>query len=538
MRPPAEQLIRDYLNRLSVAARTRLRSEDRRAFLARTRDFIERQSGARGTDDPAAVMRILSGIGEPEAVVEAEYARLEARRSGRPAAGGSGLWKPKPRTEPGTDSTDSAPAENGVASGNASDGFQPQTAKYPSVNHLVGKKLTGEKKKEKPTHRPLSSRWKPGDNLKPPKQARSSRVPLPRTGGSKALGGSTAADGPKALSGPTGASGATGGATGGVGGAARRGGAGGRGGVGGGKSTSRLGRTPPPGATSGAFTGPGADERRSVMPDGPVPAGSAAGGPGPSGASAAAGSSTGSSGGPGPGFAAPGPSFAGPGPGFTGSSGARTGSTRPASAPGPRPGGSSGPEVRPTQVMSPEAATSASEATPTPANMARRVPSISTALVTIKRPRATQRVQPGDVVRNAGAAMIDAWRQHRLESTCVVLMAICGFFYPFPIWVFGFLIWLIGAATAVSSRLWTLPDKWIGLVGPVALVVIGTATALSFGGTRSTGRLYVHEALADSMVLIKIGSLLGAAYLAWRIGQGHRAPAVPSWRRSGRRRIR
>ncbi len=549
MRPPAEQLIRDYLNRLSVAARTRLRSEDRRAFLARTRDFIERQSGARGTDDPAAVMRILSGIGEPEAVVEAEYARLEARRSGRPAAGGSGLWKPKPRTQPASNSTDSAPAENGAASGDASDGFQPQAANYPSVSHLVGKKLTGEKKKEKPTHRPLSSRWKPGDNLKPPKQERSSGVPGPRAGGARALGGSKAADGPKALSGPEGASGAaTGGTTGGTG---RAGGTGRRGSVGGGRSIPRLGRTPPPSTTSGAFTGPGAGERRSAMPDSPVPAGSAAGGPGPSGARAAG--SSGAPGpsfaGPGPGFAdpgsgGPGPSFAGPGPGFTGSSGSsgssgsRTGSTRQASPAGPRPAGSSGPEVRPTQVMSPGAATSASEATPTPANMARRVPSISTALVTIKRPRVTPRVQAGDVVRNAGAAMFDAWRQHRLESTCVVLMAICGLLYPFPIWVFGFLVWLIGAATAVSSRLWTLPDKWIGLVGPVALVVIGTATLLSFGGTRSTGRLYVHEALADSMVLIKIGSLVGAAFLAWRIFQGHRAPAVPSWRRSGRRRIR
>jgi hypothetical protein len=168
----------------------------------------------------------------------------------------------------------------------------------------------------------------------------------------------------------------------------------------------------------------------------------------------------------------------------------------------------------------------------------RRGPSISTALVTIKRPRVTRRPQPGDVMRNVGATMIDAWRQHRLESTCVVLMFICGLVYPAPIWVFGFLIWLIGAATAVSSKLWTLPDKWIGLVGPVALVIIGTATALSFGGTRSSGRAYVHEALADSMVLIKIGSLLGAAFLAWRIVQGHRAPAVPSWRRAGRRRIR
>jgi hypothetical protein len=164
--------------------------------------------------------------------------------------------------------------------------------------------------------------------------------------------------------------------------------------------------------------------------------------------------------------------------------------------------------------------------------------------VTIRRSRPSPRLQPGEVMRNVGATVIDSWRQHRVESTCVVLMLICGLVYPFPIWVFGFLIWLIGAATALSSRLWTLPDKWIGLVGPVALVVIGTATALSFGGTRGTGHAYVHEALADSRVLIKIGSLIGAAYLAWRIVQGHRAPAVPSWRRTrtrtrtSRRRIR
>jgi hypothetical protein len=164
------------------------------------------------------------------------------------------------------------------------------------------------------------------------------------------------------------------------------------------------------------------------------------------------------------------------------------------------------------------------------------VPSTSTALVTTRRQRQPQRLQPGDVARNVGSTMADAWRRHRLESTCVVLMAICGLVYPEPIWVFGFLIWLIGAATAVTSKLWTLPDKWIGLVGPIALVVIGTAAALSFGGTRSTGRAYVHEALADSMVLIKIGSLVAAAYLAWRVVQGHRAPAVPPWNR--RHRIR
>src|ERR1700735_35041 len=106
MRPPAEQLIRDYLNRLSVAARSRLKPEDRRAFLARTGDFIERQSRVRGTADPAEAMQILSAIGEPEAVVGRERVRLETLRSERAAAASRvTLWKPRrpgaPQAEPG-----------------------------------------------------------------------------------------------------------------------------------------------------------------------------------------------------------------------------------------------------------------------------------------------------------------------------------------------------------------------------------------------------------------------------------------------------
>ena len=99
MRPPAEQVVRDYLNRLSVVARSRLQPEDRRAFLARTRDYIERQSGVREMTDPADVMRVLNDYGEPEALVERERARLEARRSERErtaAASKAGFWKPRP----------------------------------------------------------------------------------------------------------------------------------------------------------------------------------------------------------------------------------------------------------------------------------------------------------------------------------------------------------------------------------------------------------------------------------------------------------
>jgi hypothetical protein len=86
MRPPAEQLIRDYMNRLSIATRNSLQPDDRRAFLARTRDYIERQAGGRENADPAVVLRILVSLGEPEAAVEREAARLLANRRERASA--------------------------------------------------------------------------------------------------------------------------------------------------------------------------------------------------------------------------------------------------------------------------------------------------------------------------------------------------------------------------------------------------------------------------------------------------------------------
>jgi len=177
MRPPAEQLIRDYLNRLSVAARSRLKPEDRRAFLARTGDFIERQSGVRGTADPAEVMRILSGIGEPEAVVERERVRLETLRSERAAAASRvTLWKPR------------RPGAPPVEPGGGSDAGQ--------LTNKDGRPLTGE---IRVTGRPITSRWKPGGQLKPResptpgpgpsagrtgRSGRASWIPRPRRDGS------------------------------------------------------------------------------------------------------------------------------------------------------------------------------------------------------------------------------------------------------------------------------------------------------------------------------------------------------------------
>ncbi len=91
MSPPTEQLIRDYLNRLSVAARGQLGSDDRRALVNRTRDFIERKTGLAGPPTAVEVARLLSGLGDPAGLVQQERERLAAVR-GEQAEPASRNW--------------------------------------------------------------------------------------------------------------------------------------------------------------------------------------------------------------------------------------------------------------------------------------------------------------------------------------------------------------------------------------------------------------------------------------------------------------
>jgi hypothetical protein len=128
---------------------------------------------------------------------------------------------------------------------------------------------------------------------------------------------------------------------------------------------------------------------------------------------------------------------------------------------------------------------------------------------------------------------VSFWREHRLEATSVVLMALGGLIYPFPIWVLGFSVWLLGAVVASASKQWSPWDKWAGLLGPVVLVIAGTSAGLALGGQRSSMAAYVHEVLAVSRYMITIATLLGAGYLAWRAQRGRRY-RVPPWNRPHR----
>jgi hypothetical protein len=92
MSPPTEQLIRDYLNRLSVAARGQLDPGDRRALVDRTREFIERKTGFAGRPTTLEVGRLLSGLGDPAGLVSQERQRLATLRGEavEPASRGPG----------------------------------------------------------------------------------------------------------------------------------------------------------------------------------------------------------------------------------------------------------------------------------------------------------------------------------------------------------------------------------------------------------------------------------------------------------------
>jgi hypothetical protein len=153
---------------------------------------------------------------------------------------------------------------------------------------------------------------------------------------------------------------------------------------------------------------------------------------------------------------------------------------------------------------------------------------------TVARQRLAQHIQPADVTRGFAVRAADVWRQHRMEAIAVVLLALAGLtFPPTVIWPVGLLLWLIGLGFALTSKLWDPIDKWVGSVGPLVLVIVGTALSVSADGKRSSASAYGHEAMNVAVTLFRIGILLAAVYLAWRIPRGPRT-ATPPWVRRRR----
>src|SRR6266487_6222818 len=97
----ADRLIREYLARVAEAGMHYLPMGRRGAFVEGTRRRIEREIGPGGTGDAVRVRDVLSRLGDPEDLVRAESARLDAERTKRqPGNKGVGGADPAGATAP------------------------------------------------------------------------------------------------------------------------------------------------------------------------------------------------------------------------------------------------------------------------------------------------------------------------------------------------------------------------------------------------------------------------------------------------------
>jgi hypothetical protein len=117
-----------------------------------------------------------------------------------------------------------------------------------------------------------------------------------------------------------------------------------------------------------------------------------------------------------------------------------------------------------------------------------------------------------------------AWaRRNPVGAAAVTLLGIGGAAYP-P-------IWLLGAIFTLAARVWDYRDKWIGLAGPVLLLVVGTAVGVALGGQYTTFGPYAHESWVYADILSRVGAVAGTGYLVWRLTHARRVPTVPPWNR-------
>ena len=172
-------------------------------------------------------------------------------------------------------------------------------------------------------------------------------------------------------------------------------------------------------------------------------------------------------------------------------------------APEPGPAGPNGRPMRPSTVATspdgtaPEPGQDAQAATEP---LSRRVVRVSAPLV---------------------ASAVRLARGNPVEALAVVLLGLGGAAYP-P-------VWLLGALFALASRAWDYRDKWIGLAGPVLLLIVGTIVGVSLGGSHSSMGSFIHQGWVYADVLSRVAAVLGTAYLVWRLRHGRREPPMPPW---------
>ncbi|MCF3103976.1 hypothetical protein IPZ58_20620 [Streptomyces roseoverticillatus] len=144
----SDQLVYDYLSRVGDIAQRQaeLTSADRMRLVSRLRTEIERRRASEGAETPAAVQRILTGLGTPDEAVAAAGGRTDAggrvpapRREGEPAraAAPSGPPSYAMPERPTADVTAGA-AETAPGAGDAPDWWSVDAASSPLASPFAG----------------------------------------------------------------------------------------------------------------------------------------------------------------------------------------------------------------------------------------------------------------------------------------------------------------------------------------------------------------------------------------------------------------
>jgi hypothetical protein len=464
---PADRLILEYLSRVAAAGNRHLPKGKRMAFVSSTRNQIWREIGPSGTGDADRVKEVLARLGEPEDLVMAERARLDAQTAERlerqaqkkaadEAAGAAPGTAPLPYP-PGSAGPASAPRRrppDGRGDGGPSErrpGRRGAAGDGKPRRRLGG--LLAEGQDRLGSHPPHPAHPEP--------QAPPETVARPPSGTAGQAPGSTAGQAPGSTSGQAPERTA-------------------------GEAPERTAGQAPEG-TSGR--GPGR----------PGPGRTAHWAPGAAGAQALGGTVSPAPNGAGPHANGGGPGAGGHGP-APGQPGQRVTSVAGAQqAGGPIPSGA-GPAA--------EEETSA---------LARGTHALRGAAVTLGN---------GAVDLTLDAAELA--RRQKLETAAVLLLGISAFIFVFPYWL---LVALLGGVVAIWSPIWNARDKWAAIAGPPVIALVGTIVAALiiggkghfFGSYPEAFRLYVGYAY-------RAGSLLCAVYLALQARRGPQR-RLPPWRR-------
>ncbi len=563
-----DRLILDYLTRVTVAGTRYLPKGSRIAFVGTTRNRIEREIGPHGTADPARVREVLARLGEPEDLVKAERARLDAElvsRQSRAAGAGAAAkapitgplearpinsrWRPATRARPtgrrppaGQDggSQDRSAGRRGTAGDRKRKGrlggllrdrpgthpAEPEAPAPPdAAANSPARRAPGSESGRAPGS---ESGRAPGSESGGVPGGASGRAPGSASG--QVPGGDTAGQAPGGASGQVPGGDTAGQAPGGASGQ-----------VPGGDTAGQA-----PGGASGQAPG-GADWWPWRGGGGRAPGGTGSPSPDAMGTqplreagtrasrwATAAGTGAHASGGTGTGASdgAEAPGSGGAGTRATGGAGTR------ASTPGPRAGGDEPSQQEPAGWLTPTAVippTAGSRPTGRAGRSGGDTP-VHGIPVLPPRTRAprdplTLRTAAAALGRGAARLAVSAARLARrypLETAAVMLLALGGLVLPFPYWLFG---GLLGGLLSIRSAMWLARDKWVAVVGPVLIMIVGTVlAALITGGRGGAVTAYPHAFALYAGDLLRLGNVLCAAYL---VVQARRAPQrrLPPWQR-------